>query len=326
MTDIASPPPNGLFWLNGTVWSAVTSGNPLPVNASVTVSPTSLQNVNITQVGSVAIAQGATTAAHSFPFAIATDQTIAVTGSFAAPALQNVNITQIGSAAAATGHGTAAGALRVELPTDGTGVVGLGAGTQNIGSVVASGTLSVNGTVPVSGSVSAIQSGSWTTTIVPSGTQTVGGQAASGVAVAGNPLLLGARAATADPAAVADGQAVRILADKIGRFINAGFALPENNLDGFVTSGTTAAVTLIASPGTALAINVTDLELSNTSTTQTVITLNNTVATQLVIPANGGREIHFQTPIKLAAGNPLTFTMTPAVTSVLAGAQGFKSA
>lgn len=47
----------------------------------------------------------------------------------------NVNIQQIGGNPVQTGHGTASGALRVELPTDGTGMVGLNAGTNNVGNV-----------------------------------------------------------------------------------------------------------------------------------------------------------------------------------------------
>jgi hypothetical protein len=45
--------------------------------------------------------------------------------------LQTVN----GGGAVVIGHGTASGALRVELPTDGTGIVGLAAGSQAIGTV-----------------------------------------------------------------------------------------------------------------------------------------------------------------------------------------------
>lgn len=247
---------------------------------------------------------------------------------------QSVNLTQVAGATAATGHGVAATALRVELPTDGTGVVGLAAGVANVGSVVVSsgtvvnngGSVTLVGTSAISGTVAATQSGTWTgVTITPSGTQTVGGQAASGATAAGNPLRTGARAATASPTAVTDGQIIDILTDKIGRIINGGFAIPENNLDGYVTSTATTAATIIASQGTGASIYLTDLELSNTSTTQTVITLNNAAATQLSLPASGGREIHLLTPIKIAANTALTFTMTPAVSSVLAGAQGFKA-
>lgn len=45
------------------------------------------------------------------------------------------NITQFAGVNNVTGSGTATGALRVELPTNGTGVVGLGTGTNSIGDV-----------------------------------------------------------------------------------------------------------------------------------------------------------------------------------------------
>lgn len=49
---------------------------------------------------------------------------------------------------ATTGSGTATGAIRVELPTNGTGVVGLNAGTNNIGDVdIVSGTITTVSTV-----------------------------------------------------------------------------------------------------------------------------------------------------------------------------------
>lgn len=48
---------------------------------------------------------------------------------------QDVNLKQVGGATTQTGHGTAAGVLRVELPSDGTGLVGLNAGINIVGSV-----------------------------------------------------------------------------------------------------------------------------------------------------------------------------------------------
>jgi hypothetical protein len=64
------------------------------------------------------------------------------------------NLDQVAGSAIATGHGTAAGAIRVELPTDGTGVVGLAAGANTIGSIN-----NISGTVslPTGASTSALQ-------------------------------------------------------------------------------------------------------------------------------------------------------------------------
>lgn len=50
---------------------------------------------------------------------------------------QDVNLVKVAGAAVNTGHGIAAGSQRVELPSDGTGVIGLNAGSQIIGSLVA---------------------------------------------------------------------------------------------------------------------------------------------------------------------------------------------
>lgn len=170
-------------------------------------------------------------------------------------------------------------------------------------------------------------------TIITSGTSTLTGSVGvNGVVAPGSavgttaPVLAGARAATQSPTAVTDGQAVDVMTDKIGRLINAGFAVPENNLDGFISSTGTGAVTLIAAQGTNVSIYVTDLEISNTSTTPATITLSNAAATQLLVPAGLGREVHLQTPIKIAANTALTFTTSPAVSSILVGAQGFKGA
>lgn len=81
----------------------------------------------------------------------------------------NVNIDKVAGGAVATGHGTAAGALRVELPTDGTGAVGLNAGSAIIGKV------GIDQTTP------------GTTNLV-----TAVGPAATGVALSGAPVRIGA--------------------------------------------------------------------------------------------------------------------------------------
>lgn len=116
-------------------------------------------NVNITQVGSASFALGQALAAASLPVVLTAAQITTLTpvaaitnyaletgGNLASvvTALQLIdnavsgsgfNITQFAGVNNVTGSGTATGALRVELPTNGTGVVGLNAGTNNIGQV-----------------------------------------------------------------------------------------------------------------------------------------------------------------------------------------------
>lgn len=307
--------------------------NSLPVNASVTLSPTALQNVNITQVSSAAVAVGHGVAATALRVELPTDGTgvvglaagaanigtVAVSGggltgtvTIAAGAAtigalvanQSINLGQVAGATVATGHGTAAGAVRVELPTDGTGQVSIAAGA----------------TVAATGTVTAL-SGTAANFLA-----NTGGLAAQGAAVSGNPIRNGARGSTADPTAVTDGQVVDILTDSIGRIINRPYALEQNTLRGFITSTATTAATLLASPGGALFNYITSLELGNTSTTQAVITLNDSASTQLIVPASGGNNVKFDPPIKTTTtATATTFTTTPAVTTILAAVQGYKA-
>lgn len=278
------------------------------------------QDSNLIKIDGTAVATGHGTAAGALRVELPTDGTGRVT---AVPSgTQDTNLTQVNGVATATGHGTASGAVRVELPTDGTGQVTIvPSGTQSVN------LLQLNGTAVVAGHGTA--AGALRVELPTDGTGVVGAQglAASGTAVAGNPVLMGARAATANPTAVANGQAVSLLTDKLGRFINAGFALPETYLDGSITSTATGAATIIASPGTANVINITDLELSNSGTTAVLATFNNTGSTVVLLPPGGGRESHLQTPIKTAAGAAFTFTCAPAPSggTIYASAQGFSS-
>lgn len=128
--------------------------NPLPVSpATGALSDVNLKQVNgvTTSTGAgaagtgtqrVGVAQDITTIAGAAPGTAGTASANVVTiqGIAAMTKLlvtpdanSAVNIAQIAGATVATGHGVAATALRVELPTDGTGVVGLNAGTNNIG-------------------------------------------------------------------------------------------------------------------------------------------------------------------------------------------------
>jgi hypothetical protein len=87
------------------------------------VSATGEASADIKMVGGSALALGQAAMAASVPVVVASDQSNL-------PA----NVAQIGGAAAPIGAGLEATAVRVTLPTDGTGVVGLNAGSNLIGS------------------------------------------------------------------------------------------------------------------------------------------------------------------------------------------------
>lgn len=101
----------------------------LNVNASVSISgvATSANQTNGQQLTQIVDAGG--------DAVTVTGGKLDVNASFLPSGTQDVNIANVAGAAISQGHGTAATAIRVELPTDGTGLVGLNAGTNNIGDV-----------------------------------------------------------------------------------------------------------------------------------------------------------------------------------------------
>lgn len=99
--------------------------------ASVPVVLTSAQLTTLTPLTSVTVTQATGTNLHT----VIDSGTITANQGTANATPWNENISQINGATVQVGHGTAAGSLRVELPTDGTGVVGLNAGSNNIGSI-----------------------------------------------------------------------------------------------------------------------------------------------------------------------------------------------
>jgi hypothetical protein len=110
----------------------------------VAVSPNNIVNENLATINSTAVSTGSgVNGAGVQRVTIATDQTAVAS-----------NITQIGGATVVQGSGVSTSALRVELPTNGTGVVGLNAGTNTIGSIN-----NVSGiiTLPTGASTSALQ-------------------------------------------------------------------------------------------------------------------------------------------------------------------------
>ena len=108
--------------------------------------------------------------------------------------------------------------------------------------------------------------------------------------------------------------------------INSGQAVPAGYIEAFQTSTVATAITLLAAQGAGVKIYITDMEISNSSATPSVITLTDSLNTQLVIPATGGREIHNVNPISVAANTALSFTSSPSVTALAVRIQGYTGA
>lgn len=148
------------------------------------------------------------------------------------------------------GAGTEAAAVRVTIATDSTGLVSV---DDNAGSITVDAPVATPVATRLSDGVAFIDPRD----VSDRAARLVGqveGRAASGVAVAGNPNLIGARANLNEPAVVADGQAVSAWADLLGRLVVLeGHANPELPV---TVNGSAAGVVVIAAPaaGTRLVI------------------------------------------------------------------------
>lgn len=123
---------------DGTGNLTTSTGGALDVNLKT--SAVSNQSTNEAQINGVTPLMGngvsgtgsqrVNIASDNTPFPVKTDQTTHGTTDLVA-----ADITKVAGSAISQGHGTAATAVRVELPTDGTGIVGLGTGTNSVGKV-----------------------------------------------------------------------------------------------------------------------------------------------------------------------------------------------
>jgi hypothetical protein len=145
-------------------------------------------------------------------------------------------------------------------------------------------------------------------TSLPASTNTleVVGDVAHDAAVGGNPVLIGLEARTSSGTAVASGDAVRAMADTLGKQIILPFANPENFLSGVTAAITgTSDTSVIAAQGAGVRIYVTTVLVTNShATVGTVVELkdNTTVIARGYAAAlGGGFQVHFNPPLRLTA-------------------------
>ena len=160
-------------------------------------------------------------------------------------------------------------------------------------------------------------------------TRAVDGAAAHDSAVAGAPVLIGAEARANEPTEVsADGDAVRVWADRKGRVIVAPHH-PNPDAPDTVTLTTTTETALKAAPGAGLSTYVTSLVASNTSATATRLDIKDgsTVRYSFLLAADGGGFVlPLPVPWKLAANAALNVQLSGAVTDVRVTALCFVAA
>lgn len=119
----------------------------------------------------------------------------------------------------------------------------------------------------------------------------VEGDAAHDAAVAGNPVLMGARANANEPTAVdADADAVSLWADRLGRLITVeGHPAPESPVSVSVSA---ANAQVIATPGASLSLYIKRVLVTNRAAAENVVSLKEgsggTIRTTLNCAADGG--------------------------------------
>jgi hypothetical protein len=156
------------------------------------------------------------------------------------------------------------------------------------------------------------------------------GQAAHDAVLAGAPIRIGGRAATANYAAVATGDVADLITTLVGALISKPFSIPELDwsyagpLAGLATAADTAAK---AAAGAGIRNYVTGLQVQNASATATEFQIKDGAATVLwrcQLPANSGLlGISFPSPLKGTANAVLNIQAVSAGSVVIANLQGY---
>jgi len=148
-------------------------------------------------------------------------------------------------------------------------------------------------------------------TPLPAGTNAIGtvtavGSAASGATVSGNPVLAGARAATANPTAVANGQAIAIMTDKVGRqVVVQGHTRDLVGTQATTITASSSATTVVTAPGASVFADISHLTITNSDATNacTVTLSDGTKSYVYNMPAGGGLTTNFNPPKPATTAN-----------------------
>lgn len=185
-------------------------------------------------------------------------------------------------------------AARLNVNRAQVGVIEDGVTRARYATVSAANALKVDGsavTQPVSGTVTA---------------SNTAGDVAHDTADSGNPVKIGAKAVSAEPAVVTANDRVNLLADLVGKLIVLPYSNPENFVSGAITSamtGTTS-TSLLAAPAAGLRNYITNIVVSNahaTVGTDVVIQDGSGGTTLYTIPAAavyGGASVSFPVPLR----------------------------
>lgn len=230
---------------------------------------------------------------------------------------------------------TVAGTTAVTLDYD------TGAGTQQMlmigiaipaaGGAVAGGTatnplrVDPTGTTtqPVSGTVSAQQSGTWNIQAL------AGATVSHGASDSENPHKTGARAtsALAGETPVSTGQRTHHYATLDGRALNQPYCAPDDIIDNTVSTNTTNDVVVLSAQGTDIRTYVSTIVIANTSNTDVTVAIKNGTATRMVVPvpANGGVVLNMPVHLRGGVNTAWSIASSAAASTVYATMIGYRS-
>ena len=154
------------------------------------------------------------------------------------------------------------------------------------------------------------------------------GDVAHDAADSGNPVKLGAKAANAEPTAVANADRVNLIADLVGKLITLPYTMPEKMVSGHATNTDGAETSCIVAGGAGVRTYMTTIVLANSSSTDGTVAINDgTGSTKMTIPvpANGGAPVTLPTPLRGTANTAWLFDPSAAmdtITCTMVGYQG----
>jgi hypothetical protein len=155
----------------------------------------------------------------------------------------------------------------------------------------------------------------------------ISGDVADDAADSGSPLKTGGKARTAERTAVAANDRVDAWYDTAGRQVTRPNSLLEDLVNGNASNTDGTSTQVIATSGAGVKTYITDVTISNTSSSNIYVELKDgtTVKWTFPVPANGGVTHHFASPIPGTANTAWNFDPSAATTTVYCSAAGFKS-
>jgi hypothetical protein len=163
------------------------------------------------------------------------------------------------------------------------------------------------------------------------GAVTASGNVAHDAADSGNPVKIGAVARTSDPTAVASGDRVNLIADKIGRLVIAPNAIPENATSGATSDITnTTSTSVIAAQGAGIKTYITSILVMNShATVGTWVNITDgsggtVLATGYAAPAGGGWTLYPTPGIATTANTAVHAVCVTTGANVRVTVAGFK--